>query len=363
MCCGQRLARVDLDRKFVLTFLAAGHFGYFRIASFLLYLLASGGLAAEDPSKKFQVLQEFKAILKRKVKAAEVSAVHLEIYPEDPDDLPEALRLQGYVNGEKPSKEGNDLGLATKGYSCRKTNTLVRASSSTSLATCTDANGQATLLQQQMKMMQQMWATWNHGQMDADLDNLEIFPQKASRRQNKKTLPIEEPPRPIEEVPKAVKPVDEEKVHPASAKSLFDLPPMEPTGRSMTEKEQQTVVASAFAEKKRRKKEAVDIGEQELQEPQKENSMPKTLPTKKAKAKPQPKNVSKPVAKQAKPAPPGPGQGTVFYRGGKVHRSDRSCCWRVFLRSSDRCDKKVPWHGSEKTSWSRALALIDESHQ
>ena len=317
-----------------------------------------GGLTAEDSSKKFQVLQEFKAILKRKVKAAEVSAVHVETYPEDPDDLPEALRLQGYVNGEKPSKGGSDLGLATKGYSCRKTNSLVRTSSSTSLVTCPDANGQAALMQQQMKMMQQMWAMWNPGKADGDLEGLEVFPAKPRRRQSHQPLPIEDP-------PSTAKPAVEDKAPSASVQasataSMFDLPAMEPTGASMTAKEQQAVLGEAFAEKKKRKKEAVDIAEQELETPPKESSTHKPLP-KKAKAKPQPKGASRPVGKQAKPAPPGPGQGTVFYRGGKVHRSDRTCSWRVFLRSTDRCDKKVPWQGSEKTSWSRALALIDES--
>ena len=36
--------------------------------------------------------------------------------------------------------------------------------------------------------------------------------------------------------------------------------------------------------------------------------------------------------------------------GGKIHRSDISCSWRVFLRATDRCDRKIAWKGDEQGS-------------
>lgn len=303
--------------------------------------------------------------------------MHLEIYPESPDDLPQALLLQAYVKGEQPCKEGSDLGLATKQFSCRKTNTLVRGSSSTALATSnTDGQG---ILAQQMKMMQQMFTMWQqgHGQADADLSGLEVFPQ---RRRRVKALP---PVEPEHSVPKAREPAveaqpsgpkegesaDQCEVKTEVDSALFDLPALTSLNNdSLTPTAQQEVVGDAFLVKKR-KKAAVETEEVEksTEGAQKTKTKEPVRKQPKAKAQPQPKKQTAKKGsannKPALPAPPAPGEGTVHYRGGKIHRSDRSCSWRVFIKAQDRCDRKVPWHGNEKTSWSRALAMIDEAQQ
>ncbi|CAE8673704.1 unnamed protein product [Polarella glacialis] len=76
----------------------------------------------------------------------------------------------------------------------------------------------------------------------------------------------------------------------------------------------------------------------------------------KAKAKANSSATSTPTPKR--PAPPVAGT-TVHYNGGKAHRSDLNRCWRVFLKTGDRCDKRVLWHGDEKASWRKAMDLID----
>ena len=86
----------------------------------------------------------------------------------------------------------------------------------------------------------------------------------------------------------------------------------------------------------------------------------------KAAAKRTPMKVAKPqlkpAAKSTPPKVPGPpmaGEGTFFWKDGKIHRSDRAQCWRVFICKSDRVDKKVPWCGDETASFRRALRLIE----
>ena len=63
---------------------------------------------------------------------------------------------------------------------------------------------------------------------------------------------------------------------------------------------------------------------------------------------------------EKRPAMPGKGARTTWYNGAKIHRSDTSRAWRVFIHSGDRCDKKVKWHGDMQGSWAKALNLIDE---
>lgn len=62
----------------------------------------------------------------------------------------------------------------------------------------------------------------------------------------------------------------------------------------------------------------------------------------------------------ALPGVPAQGDPTAWYRAGKIHRN--SGCFRVFLRSSDRCDKKIKiTDGNEQEAWEKALGLIDKS--
>ena len=55
---------------------------------------------------------------------------------------------------------------------------------------------------------------------------------------------------------------------------------------------------------------------------------------------------------EKRPAMPGKGAGTTWYNGGKIHRSDTSGAWRVFIHSGE--------HGDMQGSWAKALNLIDE---
>ena len=80
------------------------------------------------------------------------------------------------------------------------------------------------------------------------------------------------------------------------------------------------------------------------------------------KAAPKTKGKAKKVLKDGRPMyPKQQGGGAIHYNGGKVLRSDTFSCWRVFIQSTDRCDKRVPWNGNISKSWQQALDMIDHS--
>lgn len=80
--------------------------------------------------------------------------------------------------------------------------------------------------------------------------------------------------------------------------------------------------------------------------------------TTKAEAKGDPPIVPEAVAREALPPIMKLGDPTVLYRGGKLHRN--SDCFRVFVKASDRCDRKVRIReGQEQECWLKALGIID----
>ena len=54
------------------------------------------------------------------------------------------------------------------------------------------------------------------------------------------------------------------------------------------------------------------------------------------------------------------GEPAAHYNGGKILRSDSLQAWRVFLKSSDKPDKKVKFDGNPGKAWIAAMRMIDE---
>ena len=78
----------------------------------------------------------------------------------------------------------------------------------------------------------------------------------------------------------------------------------------------------------------------------------------KAKAK-----AERTVFTQENPPPvPEPKSGTTWYRKGKIHRN--SGAFRIFLNSSDRCDRKVKIADEDncEAEWQKAIKMIDDSY-
>ena len=51
------------------------------------------------------------------------------------------------------------------------------------------------------------------------------------------------------------------------------------------------------------------------------------------------------------------GDCTVYHEKGKIHRN--SDCYRVFKRTSDRCDRKVKIGDDIEAAWEKALGIIE----
>ncbi len=68
-----------------------------------------------------------------------------------------------------------------------------------------------------------------------------------------------------------------------------------------------------------------------------------------------------PKASRKRPHLPSAGQGTTFYNGGKIHRSEGKGVWRIFTTESDRVDKQVSFGSSMAASWNRSLDMIDKT--
>ena len=81
-------------------------------------------------------------------------------------------------------------------------------------------------------------------------------------------------------------------------------------------------------------------------------------PCKKAKVVPKKERVIYDL--ENKPAPMAKGSPTVWYLGGKIHCNGND--YRVFLRASDRNDRKVRVEPSPEESWQKCLKLIEEAH-
>jgi len=77
-----------------------------------------------------------------------------------------------------------------------------------------------------------------------------------------------------------------------------------------------------------------------------------------AKTAPKAKSATNPKGKQ-RPPPMEPGQATVYYMQGKVHRN--SGCFRVFKHASDKKDLKIKIAPDAPISdlWNRALDIIE----
>ena len=82
----------------------------------------------------------------------------------------------------------------------------------------------------------------------------------------------------------------------------------------------------------------------------------------KAKAKANPKAKAKamaclPSSRRNRPPVMQLGDPTVYHEKGKIHTNAEM--YRVFVRSSDRCDRKVRIGDDVEAAWDRALGIIE----
>ena len=346
---------------------------------------------AEEPKDKHEILLEFKRQLKS-ARANFTEAVPIQEYPPEPRQLPETLRKQFYsdvVWSEMPApvlarcKPGKWLRLSSKELTSR----------GSSQAKQPEMMGMQQMMQMQMQMFQAM-LQGQQGNQDA-LENLQIFPQKKRKsfgsgqqtQQQGNQLALQDGnvrndgggEKPESSHQQQAVSEQDQKRNTAPAFSLPNLNDTKPEENSTVHDPQKHHEAMMQAMEERK-------AAREASKPKAKAKAKGKAKAKKAKSKFMAKpaaaaSVLKPSAKSKttskakskavpssagscggkKPSMIPPGGGTLFYKGGKIHRSDTSECWRVFRHKGDRCDLKVKWHGNPAVAWAKALATIDEA--
>lgn len=350
------------------------------------HIVASGldlGMQSKSPEARFHLVREFKGQMKQKVKHSDPPPVFLTTFPASPDLLPEPLFDAAYAD-EKPNKIDQGIasaGVGSHGVACRRTNTLVRGSSSSGLDE-QNGNQQTMLMNMCMNMCMNMMGGCAGG---GGLENLQVFRDK--RKQKALTNAQSAPPPgesavaplaledgtcgPISKAPKTEMPVQSESevvskdTQQAAQNSqvegtaLFDLGENNAKPTNKNPKEVVKILQEAQDKKKAAKKETKGTSSTSMKRP---SCAPKKKSNKPIKSESSvPKGGS--GSKTKYPNPPKSGEGTFHWKGGKVHRSDRTGSWRVFIKASDRCDRKILWRGDEVSSFRKALQMIEDGNK
>lgn len=300
----------------------------------------------------YYALQDLKKALKRQVKSGTPFAVHLSEYPPTPADLPEELLSVAYVEEEPLTSEAvNELTMHKASGSGavalrrkRTSDALVPTSTPAPASSSQNAGlGIETLVQNTlMGLIQQGFSNFQaHQQGGGALNNLQVFKNpKAADAAKRETT----------EVPAIEAPKEEKKTTPVEPTKASILPTQEEVSDVDPK-----VVQAALDQRKDAgytKPKAKAKGKAKAQAAA---AKPKAKPKAKAKAVAKTKaKASAPVKSTHDPKDPGIGGGTVWWGGGKI-QCNHPEHYRLFIRSSDRCDRKIR-RGSG--AWERCLEAI-----
>ena len=333
------------------------------MCTYIMYLRTALALGLELGSvQPYYALQDLKKALKRQVKAGTQFAVHLLEYPATPADLPQELFREAYVD-EKPltQEEVNEFSVnkasSSEGVvSLRRRKTsdalaLVPASAQSQPSSSHNAGpGLETFVNGMMGFFQNVQGFTNlHAQLQQQgsaLSNLQVFKNTSKtaevKNQNKDT-PVE----PVTEPKKAETIADH-----ATLPTADPQDPEEDGELAKVEDVDPKLVAAALQQRKVATPKPKAKGKAKA----------KAAAAKaKASAKPKAKAVAKTKAKAAAavsshhaPKDPGIGSGTVWWGGGKI-QCNHAEHYRLFIRTTDRCDRKIR-RGSG--AWARCLEAI-----
>lgn len=343
-----------------------------------------------DGASKLRMLQDLKGIVNSKRRKVRLDADRIMSYPEEPswqiidrfytpEDPPLGLL-------EAPSLPSAVLPLRTshKSVAASSSHQLVPVAKTQPPAPAGPTTSPMDFMQnpnQMMQMMQmfqplmQMAQLFQNMQAGGDggsgqaasLANLQVFtPPTQGRRLSFHGNPGNEPAK--------SPPDDSQQEKDTGDKPVLALPDLP---EALSPQEQAKLVANATKERQEAKA-AEPKAEPKAKGKAKAKAKAKTAAKAAAKAKTAAKAASapkkeKPQAKaKTKPEdrkvydlderPPRAelGDATTWYRSGKIHVN--SGCYRVFLRATDRCDRKIRiLDGQEDQCWEKALKLIDES--
>ena len=364
-------------------------------------------MEAPTGKEKHDLLKAFTSGLRSKTKHMQKPPVHLQTYPAQPESLPKQLYDRAYLE-EKPFQKGATMtGLGAHVVPYRGSHTLVRDSKSQgSSSSTTDPLGFC------MQFMQAACAHMMRGGSQEPFPGLPGFEVFAGKRKNKaledalpgasatSKLSIKDKDRedssqnttesqasngntsqkpsphlePAAEtsmnennklfdlnLPAAKKPADASKHLEEMAEALSARTKARKTAKA-EEKEASSdgsAPAKPAAKGKAKAKAKSKASCPKVKKTEVKTAMPKT-PKGKGSKKDSPQSSEKHTRASAEQQQAPPQGETFFWGGGKVHRSDRTQCWRVFLCKTDRNDKKVAFKGDPHASFVKALQLIEK---
>ena len=365
------------------------------------------GLEAKTPKRIHFLLTAFKKALKGKVKHAPRCEPHVEMFPDDPKGLPDTIYSHCYREegpGAGDDSQSSTVSVALAPYvPMRKQNRTLRDATMEGLSAAGGAGGATGVAAQVLSGFMAMMQQYAGGSdVSGELPGFQVFakggrnrgmpeearqalqaaangvaqtvrgaggsqtvPEQMGRQTVQQTVqgdlggqsasvPMGLPT--VEQTEAPQKAIEDGNTDDSKPAALFDLPL--PSGGSNNDLSPTTQCKHMAEAMKTRKRSAEEM---------EQTATPPPMAEAKAKAKAKAKATAKATAKakatpkapaQGLPQPIGKGQGTFFYKDGKIHRGDRDSCWRVFLHRGDRCDRKVPWKGDLQASWRRALQMI-----
>lgn len=335
-----------------------------------------------------ELLLEFKRLLKRQRGNLKPE---LREYPADPRALPAHLLAAAYG-------DVSELDAAILAHD-RPGGKWLRCSSKEldgHVRTTSPSQSKTDPLQSVMKMQMELMSMIMAGgstEPSSGLSNLVLFPQRKKKAEQKALAETAEPEGSPSATPdpKALADGNLESIDGQGSKqlalqdrpvrnadnhspggSMFSIPSVSPNKADKDVIEHAAEMKKAFDSRAASKKRPAS----KMAEEAKEESKGKAAGKGKPKAKPAPKSKALPKSKAEckahskpklepkgkRPQPIAPGGATCYYLGGKIHRSDASSSWRVFKKSSDRCDVKIHWKGNSTAAWKRALDVIEEAN-
>lgn len=306
-----------------------------------------------SPTESHAAVLDFKRKLKTAFKHGP-GELAVTDFPIDPRDLPQARFEVAYKDSPPVSPQAIPaIPISTAVVPLRRTASTLRQVQA-AVTPCTQlANPNQSFDQSQLANAVAMFLAGQQNGPQQLLPNLQVYrrPQRAPvwhlTAPTTPALQDKQPPAGTPPTPEETPPDQRPPSSPSQLPALQDISkstlttPMFQIPKPLPPSEQSDVMMNAIANRSEANKKAKEAEEKEGKSKKGKTTKVKSKAMKKT---PTPASSSSSgkhkTAKHAeqRPRPAAAGQ-TVFFAGGKIHRSDLKQAWRVFVRKGDRCDK------------------------
>ena len=345
----------------------------------VLAVARSKGLAAEDAKTMYTFVLELKRLVKTKAKKMGACQPHIVAYPAHPSELPQSIFSGAYTEADPPLGGPSGVAMCDSQVALRRSNKLVRLDTNSIMpfqqSASSSSAGNMDPLMAIFSALQQFMPNQQQQKSEGQVKGLTIFKAAANGQSSARTPSMTAPAKPVMPLVDDTLPDASQKASssgaadPAkAANSAADetVEPMELPSLVGVE-EQSELVLKALADRKKANEVKKPAPKPKGKAKAKGKAQAKA---KAASAKTVTKTVAKTVAKtgaskvvhtkRCKPEMPDEGAPTIWYEQGKIHTSGKEKCWRVFLRSTDRVDRKVKWGDNPAERWLNCLKAIEK---